>query len=140
MSFISQDTIGEGQKKVMQLMELLSNNMRIKVISQQFHQLIKQNSGEMLDKKQLLVLICDTIDSDNNLCSNPADFDAFVDRYLLDEGLKGAGTAMSATQDIGDCYFKQGSTSGSEMTLAQVSTFVSMFINNRVDKLKKEMD
>ena len=73
----------------MQLMELLSNNVKIRLISQQFYELIRQNSDQMLDKKQLLVLICDTIDSDNNIGSDASEFDDFVDRYLLAEGLRG---------------------------------------------------
>lgn len=36
-----------------------------------------------------MILICDTIDSDNNIGSDSADFDQFVDKYLSGENIIG---------------------------------------------------
>lgn len=45
------------------------------------------STDDSIDKRSLLILICDTIDQDNNIGSNALDFDLFVDKYLSGEGV-----------------------------------------------------
>jgi len=89
------------------------------------------STGDSIEKRELLVLICDTIDQDNNIGSNALDFDTFVDKYL--SGDAAARKPVDADQN------KSVDENGSILSLKEITTFVTSFLKNRMDKLKNDV-
>ena len=108
-------------------METLSSEDKIMEISRQLYESMA-STADYIDKRSLLILICDTIDQDNNIGSDQADFDTFVDKYLSGDGL--AKRANDADQIM--------SEDRSALPLKEISSFVTLFMTDRVEKLKNE--
>jgi hypothetical protein len=89
------------------------------------------STGDSIDKRSILILICDTIDQDNNIGSNELEFDTFVDKYL---------SGGSFTRKFAD-YGQINSTedNGSVLALHEIRKFVTTFLNDRVEKLRNDV-
>ena len=59
-------------------MDTLANEEKINEICKQLYDSMASTDAS-IDKRSLLILICDTIDQDNDIGSNALDFDVFVD-------------------------------------------------------------
>ena len=106
-------------------METMSSEEKINEISQQLFESLSK-TGDSLDKRNLLILICDTIDSDNNIGSDPEDFEKFVDKYLSGDGLSGQAA-------------DPGPQSAPTLSEQEIRNFVSKFMEDRILYLKNQM-